>query len=1126
MNKILKRLLTGVLTLATVFTALPTTAVHAAETQYWTESEERVGIVEKVMNDGSIGSTFNEGHMTVEGEDAYCIDINTDFKNGYKTRSDASTRMTADQIEDVALSLEYVKQYTKSHTGLSSQHAYLLRQLVVWQRLSVHLGWSCDNVRASYDEISKSVQDEVFAGAKAFVRENKGRYDCYGYIYTGEGQDLGQFFAELAVGNGKIQKSSSNTTVTNGNDCYSLSGATYGVYSDKGCTKSVAILTTNANGNTDTVELRAATYYVKETKAPKGFQLDKNVYTMTVKVNETTTLKVSDKPKVTDTLVELFKIDMEISKATPQGNASLEGAEFVWKYYDGYYTKDNLPSEPTRTWTTKTIAEKDSNNEVHYITRLADSYKVLGDSFYTQNGTICLPLGTITVEEKTAPNGYLLEGAYMQAAGSSEQIKGVYVAQITEDGELAALSGSNQYSVLDKVIRGGVKIQKRDLESKDTKAQGGATLKDTAFEIISLNDNAVLVNGKLYNKNEVVKTIHTGVDGIATTAADTLPYGKYHIEESNAPEGYLTDGAKPIEFEITEDGKIVDLTDEAHSIYNQIKRGDIEGVKIGAGTHKRLANVPFRITGKTTGESHIIVTDANGQLSTSSDWVSHKQNTNAGKTSEDGIWFGTSTPDDSKGALLYDTYTIEELRCDSNKGMTLIPAFDVVVSRNKVVVDLGTLTDEYEPEITTCILLAFFDWRLALCMYITLPVAFLIIWLSKNYQKKLFERQVQAKLDASSQVQEYLEGMKIIKSCNLSGSHFSALNKALLSMKKIAVKVEMICGVFMSSASMILQAGIGIVIFVGTMLLVKGEIELLPLLMFFLMVTRIYGPILAILSQLTTLLNLNVVTERMRTLLSTSVMQGNDKEIENCDIELEHVTFRYNTKDVIKDVTCKIPQGSITALVGSSGSGKSTISKLIARFWDIQKGTIRVGGKDIRTMEPESLMRKMAFVFQDVTLFNDTVFNNISIGNPNATEEEVMAAAKAAYCDEFVRNMPDGYQTVLGENGSTLSGGERQRISIARALLKNASIIFLDEATASLDPENEVLVQKAIAQLVENKTVIMIAHRLRTVVDADQILVLDDGKLVEYGTHNELMKKKGVYQKLYHIQQESLGWTI
>ena len=225
-------------------------------------------------------------------------------------------------------------------------------------------------------------------------------------------------------------------------------------------------------------------------------------------------------------------------------------------------------------------------------------------------------------------------------------------------------------------------------------------MKDTAFEIISLNDNAVLVDGKLYNKNETVKTIHTGVDGIATTAADTLPYGKYRLEESNAPEGYLTDGAKPIEFEITENGKIVDLTDEAHSIYNQIKRGDLEGVKIGDGTHKRLANVPFRITSKTTGESHIIVTDANGQFSTAADWVSHTQNTNAGENSEDGIWFGTSTPDDSKGALLYDTYTIEELRCDSNKGMTLIPAFDVIVSRNKTVIHLGTLTDDYEPEIS------------------------------------------------------------------------------------------------------------------------------------------------------------------------------------------------------------------------------------------------------------------------------------------------------------------------------------------------------------------------------------------------------------------------------------------
>ena len=246
----------------------------------------------------------------------------------------------------------------------------------------------------------------------------------------------------------------------------------------------------------------------------------------------------------------------------------------------------------------------------------------------------------------------------MQAGDKSEQIKGLYLTQITEDGDLAVLTGSNQFSVSDKVIRGGVKIQKRDLETGDTKPQGSATLKDTAFDIISLNDNAVWVEGKLSKKNEVVKTIHTDIEGVASTSADLLPYGKFRIVESEAPNGYLTDGAKPIDFAITENGKIVDLTDEAHSIYNQIKRGDIEGVKIGAGTHKRLADVPFRITSKTTGESHVVVTDDNGQFSTSSDWASHKHNTNAGKTSEDGVWFGTSKPDDSKGAL-QDTNGIE-----------------------------------------------------------------------------------------------------------------------------------------------------------------------------------------------------------------------------------------------------------------------------------------------------------------------------------------------------------------------------------------------------------------------------------------------------------------------------------
>ena len=700
MKKIWKRVCTGLLTLTTILTAVPITSVQAAETQYWTESAERVGHVEHLMNDGTIKSTFNEGHMKVEGETAYCVDINTGFKNGYKTRHDASASMSADQIEDVALSLEYMKQYAGSHSNLSRNQAYLLEQCLVWQRLSEHLGWQCDNVRVVYSEISQDIQNEVYDGAKSFVKANKGRYKCGGYIYTGEGQDIGQFWAELNVGNAKVKKTTTNEIVTNGNAMYSIAGAIFGIFSDQNCSNQIGTLTTNENGETNEVEVTAGTVYIKEISAPKGYKLDTTVRSLKVEAGKTAVLNVSDVPKVTETLVDLFKIDMETGKATAQGNAALSGAEFTWHYYDGFYTKDNLPEKATRTWVTKTVAEKSSDGSIHYVTKLSDAYKVSGDAFYIQNEKSVLPLGTLTVEETKAPDGYLLDGAYMQAGDSTEQIKGMYLTQITEDGELAVLSGSNQYSVSDQVIRGGVKIQKRDLETKDTKAQGSATLKDAAFAIISLNENPVLVEGKLYKKNETVKTIQTGIDGVATTSADLLPYGKYKLEETKAPEGYLTDGAKAIEFSITENGKIVDLTGESHSIYNQIKRGDLEGVKIGAGTHKRLANVPFKITSKTTGESHIVVTDKNGQFSTASDWASHKKNTNAGTSSEDGIWFGISEPDDSKGALLYDTYEIEELACESNKGMKLIPAFEVVVSRNKVKIDLGTLTDEYEKEIT------------------------------------------------------------------------------------------------------------------------------------------------------------------------------------------------------------------------------------------------------------------------------------------------------------------------------------------------------------------------------------------------------------------------------------------
>ncbi|WP_426741960.1 CD3337/EF1877 family mobilome membrane protein [Mediterraneibacter faecis] len=294
MKKTWKRLCMGFLALATVVTALPTTPVHAESKQYWTESAERVGIIEKVMNDGSIGSTFNEGYMKVEGETAYCIDINTDFKNGYKTRADASSRMSADQISDVALSLGYVKQYGETHKELNYKQVYLLEQCVVWQRLSVHLGWQCDNVRASYDEIPKATQDEVFAGARAFVKENKGRYECGGYIYSGEGQELGQFWAKLNVGNAKLQKTSSNTSITDGNGNYSIAGATYGVFSDKDCTKQLATLTTDENGNTDVAEVTAGTVYIKELSAPAGYKVDKTVYSLKVEAGKTATLKVSD----------------------------------------------------------------------------------------------------------------------------------------------------------------------------------------------------------------------------------------------------------------------------------------------------------------------------------------------------------------------------------------------------------------------------------------------------------------------------------------------------------------------------------------------------------------------------------------------------------------------------------------------------------------------------------------------------------------------------------------------------------------------------------------------------------------------------------------------------------------
>ena len=429
--------------------------------------------------------------------------------------------------------------------------------------------------------------------------------------------------------------------------------------------------------------------------------------------------------------------------------------------------------------------------------------------------------------------------------------------------------------------------------------------------------------------------------------------------------------------------------------------------------------------------------------------------------------------------------------------------------------------------VIVCGVLMFFDWRMALAVLISLPLAALIFWLSRKLQNKMFAGQVEAKLTAAKQSQEYLDGIKVIRACGLGGDKFKVLDDAFLALKKASLQVELASGSAMSVTSIVLRSGIGIVTFVGVQLLSGSSIGFIPLLMFLLIATRVYSPILTVMTLLPDILYIQVSTKRLRTLMTTPPMEGNSEmPITNFDIEFRNVSFAYNNENVINGVSMIAHEGEVTALVGPSGSGKSTMAKLAARFWDVGKGEILVGGTDIKEIDPEHLMKHVSFVFQDVTLFNDTIAENIRLGKADASDEEVRQAAKLACCDEFIDKLPDGYQTVLGENGSTISGGERQRISIARALLKNAPIILLDEATASLDPENEVLVQEAIGRLVNGRTVLVIAHRLRTVADADKIVVLKDGKIMQQGTHDMLMQAKGLYKTLWDLQMESSAWNI
>ena len=417
--------------------------------------------------------------------------------------------------------------------------------------------------------------------------------------------------------------------------------------------------------------------------------------------------------------------------------------------------------------------------------------------------------------------------------------------------------------------------------------------------------------------------------------------------------------------------------------------------------------------------------------------------------------------------------------------------------------------------IVIVVYLLILDWRMALLSLVTLVVGLVVMSAGmKNYPVK-WEGAVKAGKQMTDAIVEYIGGIEVVKAFSQSAGSYKKYSDAVNYNANYYVDWMRENQKTMSAYNAILPSVLICVLPCGFAFWLSGSLELSAFLSIVIFSLGLVGPIMSVFTFTDDLAVLGTNVEEISQLLNAEELDHKDTPVNLADtsIGLDHVSFSVEKEEFV-------------SVIGPSGSGKSTIAQLIPRFWDVPQGKILIGGVDIRDIKTEDLMNTMSFVFQDVTLFNDTVFNNICVGNMNATEEQVMAAAKAAYCDEFIQRLPDGYQTVLGENGSTLSGGERQRISIARALLKDAPIILLDEATASLDPENEILIQRAIAKLVEGKTVIMIAHRLRTVVDADQIIVLEDGKLAELGTHKELMEKKGLYEKLYHIQQESLGWAI
>lgn len=424
--------------------------------------------------------------------------------------------------------------------------------------------------------------------------------------------------------------------------------------------------------------------------------------------------------------------------------------------------------------------------------------------------------------------------------------------------------------------------------------------------------------------------------------------------------------------------------------------------------------------------------------------------------------------------------------------------------------------------------LFFFDWRMAIAALWVLPVSFLIVACSGNVQRNLGRRQMELKMACADGIQECLETVRDLKANNAQEEYMAALDKKIKAVEKHAVTTELGTALFVSGAQMILKFGIATVALTGSILLAKGEIDVLTFFLFLLLVSRLYDPMQISLQNLAAIISADVQCKRMDEILSHDIQTGTDQLTnKGYDIEFNHVGFAYNDReDVLKDVTFTAKQGEVTALIGPSGGGKTTVSRLASRFWDISKGQIKVGGMDISQIDPEALMSLYSIVFQDVTLFNNSIMENIRIGRQNATDEEVIAAAKLAHCDEFAEKLPNGWNTMIGENGSGLSGGERQRISIARAFLKDAPIILLDEATASLDVDNETLIQESLSRLIQDKTVMIIAHRMRTVAEADKIVVLKDGIVAEQGSPAELEKQRGIYQHMMETQMQAAGWKL